>query len=434
MLRFIVFIIFISLFSPAFAAQKVSLKDGNHYLALPSDTLPMVVMELSFPNRGSITDPSDLAGRAAFGAKMLMEGAGELTAFDYLKKLEDRAIEVSIRAGREETVIAIQCLSEHLEEGLKLVQLALESPQFSAGSIAKIRRESLIALKERSQSPGWLAARRFDELAFAGHALSQPHLGTEESLEAMKHADLMAWHQQLLSGKMQVSIAGKYDEDMLSERLLAIYGLLKSDSSNSAPEFAEFQLPEPSVNIMKQEVPQTVVLFGMKGLKRSDPDYYAAYVMNHILGGGGLTSRLSSEIRQEKGLAYYAGSYLATGRYSSLLMGNFATRNDAAHEAREVAQAVLQNFAQKGATKEEVQNAIDYITGSFPLNLDGLGKQVGYLSLIQRYGLSLDYLEKRNEYFRAVTLEDVNRVAAKILAQTPLIVMVGEPKETLKND
>jgi len=395
---------------------------------LPAEALPMAVVQVSFKNAGSISDLDGKAGRAYLGAAMLKEGAGSLNGLALRKALEEKAIDLSVSANREELTLTLQSLTKHLPDALELAHLILTQPRFDTTSLDTLRSQSLTQLKQRSQNPAWLASIHFDAEAFGNHPYALPTEGTEKSLKTLTVQDLQEWHKQFASDKMVVSAAGDLDQTLLTkaiEKLIkALPKTAKQTDFPNAPALPEVQKPI----IIKQTVPQTVAIFGLSAPKRNDPDFYATYVMNHILGGGGLTSRLSNAIRQQRGLAYYASSSLSPGTYNPVLYGNFATRNESALEALKVAQDTLSRFAEKGATKEEVKNTIDYITGSFPLALDNLPSQVRYLTSMQRYELGKDYLTKRNDYFKAVTTQAVNRVATKILAKPPLVVLVGDPK------
>ena len=415
--------------SIAYAAVKeIPISDQKMALFLPAETLPMALIQLTFPKIGGVSDPMGKAGRAYMAAALLKEGAGNYSGTEFRTALEEKAIELSVSAGQEKLTITVQALTKHVQEALRLVHLMLTEPRFEHTALEKIRRQTLAELKQRSQNPGWVASVEFDKLAYGNHPLANPTIGTRQSLKDLTRGDIHAWHKQLSSSEMILSVAGKVDESELKKAFATLIEALPSQRTQKETAKAPEIPSREKSYIIRQKIPQTVAMFGLPAPKREDPDFYATYVMNHILGGGGLTSRLSRAIRQKRGLAYSAGSYLSMGCQSQLLLGSFATRNESALEALDVAQTVLQQFAAKGSTKHETQNAIDYLTGSFPLNLDNLHSQVSYLTSMQYYGLGKDYLEKRNDYFKAVTHEDVNRVAAKLLAKPPLVVLVGDPK------
>lgn len=404
------------------------LPSGHSFLSLQADALPMAIIQLNFTNAGATSDPDSKAGRAALGGKMLMEGTDSLSRLAFRRELENRAIDISVSVGKDSTSITLQTLTLHLDDAMRLLTQMLTQPKFAETNLAKIRSQTLSSLKKNKESPSWIASVHFNAHAYGDHPYALPVQGTEKSVPTITTEDAKAWHKMLAADSLLISAAGDVSTATLSKHFTTLIEALPAKSAAPKINQAQTIIGSSENIILQQKVPQTVALFGLPSVKRSDPDFYAAYIMNHILGGGGLTSRLSSAVRQQRGLAYYASSSLSPSRYSSGIFGSFATQNEKALEAASVVRDVLANFAQKGAAQAEVQNAIDYITGSFPLALDSLGSQVSYLSSMQRYGLGADYLQKRNSYFKQVTLKDVNRVAAKLLANPPLMVMVGQPK------
>jgi len=237
---------------------------------------------------------------------------------------------------------------------------------------------------------------------------------------------LQQWHQGLVSTAPMINAAGDMHPKTLTPLIETFLADLPIKNSAPVQPIAPPEWPTLTAPIaISKEVPQTVVTLGLPALARDDAQFYAQYIMNQVLGGGGLTSRLSNKIRQENGLAYYAGSRLSLRNESAVLLVRFATRSDQADKAIALARATLHEMAQNGITQAEFENARDYITGSFPLRLDRLESQLAYLNIMQLHGLGTDYLQQRNTLFEQTTQAEVNEVAAKLLAKTPLIVLVG---------
>lgn len=412
-------------------AESFTTPLGLQGMVMTDRSLPMVTIQLTFPRAGSVSDPKDKQGLAHFVATMLKEGAGPYSGQAFRTALEDRAIQLSASAGADQFTVRIKTLSEHLSEAIRLTGIMLDEPTFDLKAIERIRQKLLTNLKQYQEDPGWHAAWKWDQIAYGDHPYSYSSVGTQKTLKDIQQADMIRWMKQALSREnVIISAVGDVDSTKLS---LLIDAALKPLPANQAlPELAMAPtLPEGAEQavIVERDIPQTIALFGTPAPMRKDPDFYAAYVMNYILGGGGLTGRLSEAIRQDRGLAYYASSSLSPMMLGSSLIGSFATRNEQAMEAKQVMEEVLKRAADKGFDEKEVVNARDYITGSFPLELDTQSDRVGYLTSMQLYGLGEDYLIKRNSYFDAVTLQDVNRVASKMLTKRPLTVMVGQPGE-----
>ncbi|MEE8247625.1 MAG: pitrilysin family protein [Alphaproteobacteria bacterium] len=182
------------------------------------------------------------------------------------------------------------------------------------------------------------------------------------------------------------------------------------------------------VIVVKKDIPQSVVVFGRAGIKRDDPDYYAAYVMNYVLGGGGFASRLTEEVREKRGLAYSVYSYLYPLDHAGLMLGGVATANARVAESVRIIRAELERLRRDGITERELADAKTYLNGSFPLRLSSNRRIANILVAIQLEDLGIDYLERRADLINAVSLLDVARVTARLIEPRDLIVVVvGDP-------
>ena len=176
------------------------------------------------------------------------------------------------------------------------------------------------------------------------------------------------------------------------------------------------------------DVPQSVALFGHTGIPRDDPDFFAAFVANEIFGGSGLQSRLSQEVREERGLTYGIGSYLVNFDLSNMILGQFASANGRVAEAIDVVREEWAKIAEEGVTEEELDSAKTYLTGAYPLRFDSNASIARILVGMQLDGLPIDYIETRNAKVEAVTWEDVRRVAKRLYRPDALrFVVVGQP-------
>ena len=181
--------------------------------------------------------------------------------------------------------------------------------------------------------------------------------------------------------------------------------------------------------VIKMPVPQSVVILGLAGLRRSDPDFIPAYVMNHILGGGGFSSRLMNEVREKRGLAYSVYSFLSAGDHAGALVAQVATKNEKVAESIDVIRAEMKRLVDEGVKEEDLANAKSYLTGSYPLRFDTNSKIASQLLGIQQEDLGIDYVNKRNDLINAVTLADIKRLAARLLKVEQMVVtVVGQPE------
>ena len=393
---------------------------------------PMVSLQLSFIYAGGVSDPTDQSGRANLAAQLLMDGAGEEDGQAFRQLLESKAIKLGAAASQDNLSVSLKTLSEQLPEAIRLLTLMLTQPRFESEALARKQEEIRTDLRQAAEDPDWVAGTTWAKKAYGNHPYARNLQGTEESVSALTRADVVAWHEQALSqDRLRIAAVGDVTAEKLSQLLQPLISALPESSKLTIPTDA----PAPPLGlapiVVEKDIPQSVAVFGLPAIKRSDPDFYAAYLLNHILGGGSLVSRLSHAIREEKGLAYYAASSLSVANFSTVFMGSFATRNEQIDAAVAELESVLKRISAEGVTATELQNAKNYITGSFPLELDTQSERASYLLAIMLHQLGNDYLEKRNSYFHAVTLGQVNRLAKKLLSPLPLLVIAGKPAKPL---
>lgn len=275
-----------------------------------------------------------------------------------------------------------------------------------------------------------MAQRAWFRAAFPDHPYGRGSRGTPTGLAAVTADDLKAWaREHLTRDVLVIGVAGDIDAATLAPLLDTIFGALpKSAARPTVPDVAPAD-PGALMQIDRQ-LPQSVVLFGKAGIKRGDPDYYAAFILNHILGGGGFGSRLVDQVREKRGLAYSVSSSLAIFDHAALMQAQTATKNASVEETVKLVRAEWERLAEKGPTLEELADAKTYLTGSFPLQLDSTGRIAQILISLQIDHLGIDYLDRRNALLESVTREQAQRVAQRLFDPRPLsIVVVGPPGE-----
>jgi zinc protease len=267
-----------------------------------------------------------------------------------------------------------------------------------------------------------------DSLVFGDHPYGASRDGTAETVTGLTQDDLVAAHQMALTrANVYVGVAG----DITPEELGPFLDALLGDLPEGTPlEIAEAPyLLSGGKTVVPFDTPQSVALFGHRGIARDDPDFFAAFIANEVFGGGGLQSRLSDEVREKRGLTYGIGSFLSELDGAPLLLGQTATENSRMAESIEVIKAEWARAATKGFTPEEVEEAKTYLTGAYPLRFDGNGPIASIMVGMQMEGLPIDYIETRNDKVNAVTVADVNRVAAYLYDPEALhFVVVGRPE------
>jgi zinc protease len=358
----------------------------------------------------------------------LDEGAGDLDSQAFRTELEDLAIRLSFDVGRDQVTGQLKTLTRHRERAFELLRLALTEPRFDAEPVERIRHQIQASLRRRAEDPDYLAGLTWFATAFPDHPYGRPVQGTIESVATITDDDLRGFvGERLAKDNLVIGVAGDVTAAELAPLLDLAFGDLPAQSA--AFELAKTKPQGGDTVILRRDVPQSQVLFGEAGLARSDPDFYAAYVANHILGGGGFTSRLTAEVREKRGLAYSVYSYLYPLEFAPLWLGGLGTANAAVGQAIHVTRQQIAEMAAGKIEQAQLDDAKTYLTGSFPLRLTSNDSIAGTLVTMQVDRLGIDYLDRRNGYIEAVTLEDVRRVAARLYhPENLLVVVVGEPE------
>lgn len=415
--------------SAAWAAkiERIITPGGIEVWHVRDNTLPMLSMEFGFVG-GAAQDPEDKAGIVNLMASLLDEGAGDLDARAFQERLEERAIAVSFSAQRDALRGSLKTLTEHRDQAIDLLRLALTQPRFDAEAVERVRAATLATIRRRTTNPNDIAGDRWFARAFPNHPYGRPLRGTLESVARITVDDLRALHGKIVArSNLKIATIGAIDASEIAALVDRAFGDLPSQASlTPVPEAVPQGTGEP--DIVDMDLPQTVITFGGIGLKRSDPDFIPAYVLNHILGGGSFSSRLYREVREKRGLAYSVYSYLAPLDRAGLFMGGVSTRNDRAAESLSIILAEIRRIAEAGPTEEELAKAKSYLIGSFPLRFDTSSKIAEQLLQIQLDDLGIDYIDRRNGLVEAVTADDVRRAAKRFLANAKLLVtLVGRP-------
>lgn len=426
--RFLIAIVVLAGFSsPAFAIdiQVVKSKGGITAWLVEEHSLPIVTVSAAFRG-GSAMDPAAKAGLANMVSGLLDEGAGDLTSEQFQSRLADKAIRMSFSAGRDTFGARLRTLSENSAEAFDLLSQALTKPRFDEEAVERIRSQIIVGIKYSERDPQTIMARTWRKAYFGDHPYGRESDGTVESVKAITRDDLKTFvKERFAKDNLFVAVVGDVTADQLKGLLDKTFGDLPK---KSVPYIMPPVTPPAEGKVIRvdKDVPQAVVEFGEQGLLRKDPQWYAAYVMNYILGGGGFSSRLMDVVREKNGLVYTVGTGLSPLDYAGIFAGFFATERNTADKAMDLVEKQVARMAKDGATQKELDAAKSYLTGSYPLNFDTSGKIAGQLLGVQMEGLGLDYIDKRNALIEGVTLKQVNDAAKRILQPDKMIwVIVG---------
>jgi zinc protease len=413
----------------AVSITPVKTPSGIEAWLVEDHSLPVIAIEFSFDG-GAALDPAGQEGRANLAVDLLDEGAGDLDAQAYKRRLEDLAVRLEFSAEMDTVGGTMRTLTANADGAFELLRLALASPRFDATAIERVKSQLEADLREDGESPRTMASRAWWRTAFPDHPYGRRAKGTLATIAKLDAADFRRFvAERFARGGLKIGVVGDITPDRLAALLDRTFAALPSAGSAAA-------IPEASASdagallVVRRSIPQSVVVFGSPGIKRDDPDWYAAYVMNEILAGSGLTSRLSSEIREKRGLAYGVSSGLSVLRHGGVIIGQVATRNDRVAEMLDVLRGEWRRFRDQGPTEAELAAAKKYLIGSFPLGLDSTARIARLLITLQEDGLGIDYLDRRAQLIGAVGVDDVRRVAKRLLDPDRLrIVVVGAPKE-----
>jgi zinc protease len=387
-------------------------------------TVPLIAMEYAF-NGGSAQDPADKPGVGNMVASLLDEGSGDMDSRTFHERLDRRAIELSFSSARDYFRGSLRMLRDNKDEAFDLLRTALTSPHFESSDVERIRAQIISGLRHETSNPNSLASRKFLEVAFGDHPYGRPSNGTLTSVPKIDVADMKDYVGRVLAkDSLRIAVVGDIDPATLGQLLDKAFGGLPAKASLTPVPDIEAMKP-PQRAFVPLDVPQTVVTFGGPGFKRNDPNFMAAFVVNHILGGGTLSSRLYHEVREKRGLAYSIYESLAWMEHSALFVGNTGTRADRAGETVDAIEKEIRRIAEEGPTQQELDEAKSYLKGSQMLALDSSSKLASALLQYQLDKLPIDYIEKRNAIVDAVTPDDARAAAKRLWGQGLLTVIVG---------
>ena len=283
-------------------------------------------------------------------------------------------------------------------------------------------------MRRNAEDPDRIAGRTLRRLFFPGHPYGRPVDGTPESIAALTADDLRRFVARRLGrDTLKVAVVGDVTAAQLAPLLDKTFLALPAAAAPARVADTEPQ-GGGEVVVVRKDIPQSVVALGHAGLMRDDPDFYAAYVVNYILGGGGFASRLYEEVREKRGLAYSVHAYLYPQDHAAMLIGGVATANGRVGQSLELIRREWARMAESGPTAEELASAKTFLTGSYPLRQSSSGRIAGMLLGIQLEDLGIDYINRRNDYIEAVTLKDARRVARQLYREDQLtVVVVGQP-------
>ena len=421
---------FTALFSTTLFANPIiehwTTHNGARVYFVHAPQLPMVDMRIVF-DAGAARDGKD-PSLALMTNGLLDEGADGLNADQIAERFESIGAEYGSGAYRDMATLSLRTLSEKkiYDKAVATLAKILLHPSFPKDALERERSRMLTALKEEEQSPGAIAGKAFYKAIYQGHPYSHMPEGTKSGIKSLDVKKLKAFYKRYYVGRNAIfAIVGDLDRKQAEQLANNLVG--KLPEGKPAPALPEVKALKAAKEV-RIEFPstQTHILVGQPGMKRGDPDYFSLYVGNYTLGGSGLVSRLSDEIREKRGLAYTTYSYFAPMRQDGPYTIGVQTRNKSAEESLKVLRETVANFVKNGPTAKELVASKKNITGGFPLRISSNSKIIDYIAMIGFYQLPLNYLDTFNDKVEAVTIKEIKKAFQKRIHPDKMVtVMVG---------
>lgn len=409
--------------------QRKILPNGLTLLVSEDHALPFVTFQFLIDS-GSRRDPCGEEGLAYLSAKGLLLGTDSHTAEAINRELDFMGAAVDVSTERDFVTLSLRVLKKHSDRGFGILAEILTRPVFPEAEIRREKERTLGLIQAKEEQPGEFADEAFQRALFLNSPYAHPIEGTKESLMRIDRDSLSRFHRSYYHpNKAILTIVGDTTWAELEKSIIPFlsgWSLQAVPQDEPAIAFAE----GPKSVQIERRISQANIVLGNPGLSRENPDYYAAVVMNYILGGGGFSSRLMEEIRTRRGLAYSVDSGFEPYKYAGAFEIALQTKNASAREAICLALQEMKRMREKRVSSKELSEAKSYLIGSFPLRINTQAKLARFLGQVEYFNLGLDYMEKYPSLVRAVTSDQILQVAKRYLhPESRILVVVGDLKE-----
>jgi zinc protease len=390
-------------------------------------SLPIVSFTFLFSGGGAL-DPTGKSGLATLATDLLDEGAGDLDSEAFHRRVEDLAISLSFSSTQDAVAGSFRSVSANVQPACELVRLALTQPRFEDVAVTRVRNQLIASVARDERQPNFIADRLWRQSEFGNHPYARSRRGTAESLGRITADDMRKFvHDRFARNVLLVAVVGDITPEALKELMAKTFGGLPAEAGVASVPDVAYLTPD-ALTLARLPIPQSVVAFGEPGIKRDDPDWYAALIDNQILGGGSLTSRLAQEVREKRGLAYSVFSALEPMEHGAMIYGGVATENARVAQSIDIIRAEWKRMHDEGPTAKELADTKTYLNGSFPLGLDSTAAISSTLLVVMRDKLGIDYFDRRSGLIDGVSLDDAKRVAKRLFDPDALsFVVVGAP-------
>lgn len=394
---------------------------------LVSETfVPSIAMEVSWQG-GSAAEPAGKDGLGWVLAYMMNEGAGDMDTTAYGARMQDLNMEFACGVWVDWTSCGLSTLKATADDSFEMMRLAFNKLRMDDEPFERAKRELTVGLKESESNPKTISGRAMNDVLIPGHPYAR--YATADTVSGIAKQDVIALKNRLMTrDRLMVVVVGDITAEELKPKLDLVFGDLPTGQPPVVLQDAVARPAQADPIIKRLTQPQTLILFSGPGVRRDDPDFFAAYTLNYILGGGGFSSRLVDDVREKRGLTYGIGTGLSIQPHYWRWTGSSSTMNDKAEDVVRLIRENIARLGKDGPTEAELADAKAYLTGAFPLSFDSNAKTARNLLGFWQDGQGADYVQHRNAYFEAVTLDDLKRVASKYMKPEDFtFVMVGQP-------
>jgi zinc protease len=412
----------------AIVPQRVELDNGLVLLTSEQRALPMVSIELLI-EAGSRYDPAEREGLANLTARLLTYGTRRRTAIQISEALDFIGATLSARAGADVASISLTVLKKDFATGLEVLADVLTGASFPQEEVDRQKQAIVAALRARDEDPGDIAERKFLAALFPQSPYGRPVEGTEASVKSLQQSAVKDFYAQYYRpNRSIIAVVGDVSKEEITQALNQSFRLWRKGEPGGS--FATPLAGAPQTIRVNKDLAQANIMLGHEGVVRKNGDYYAIQVMNYILGGGGFSSRAMDSVRNQKGLAYSVYSVFDSEKSHGTFEFVMQTKNETAIEAIRIVQQEIRRMREQRVTEQELSDAKNYLTGSFPLRLDTNRKVANFIAQVEFFQLGVDYPQRYGNLIKKVTVDDVQRVAQRYLRPERLVVViVGDQKK-----
>lgn len=433
---FVITFLIIAQASSAYAAEplgkRIPLENGMVLLLSEKHEIPMVTVSMAI-KAGDTAEPEDRPGLASITASLLMQGTKRRPASRISGEIDFVGGSLSVSGGDDFASAGLRVLKKDIRTGLDLLSDVIMNPVFDQKEIDRKVREALAEIQRQKEEPGVVAGEAFAKEVFGKNAYGRTSEDVAAYLPKLTRQDILVFYSARYNPKNTIiAVVGDVTEKEIVS-LLREYFKVWTGKEQALP--APVPPPDVTKNIIvkiDRNITQANINMGHLGISRENPDYYAVMIMNYILGGGGFSSRLMDNIRDNKGLAYDVHSMFSAQKEPGAFMVNIQTKNESANEVIAEVFKDIRRIRTEPVSDRELADAKAYLTGSFPLRMDTYAKIAGMLASIEIYNLGLDYPRKYPTLINSVTREDILRVAKKYLHPDTMVIVVVANQEKAK--